>query len=73
MMHIFIFLVEGGMDFRAMLMKRKKPAKKVVVVSSKSFAKVALTANDYFLDNLIIFFSADKNLNRYFVQKKRQL
>ena len=49
MMHIFIFLVEGGMDFRAMLMKRKKPAKKVVVVSSKSFAKVALTANDYFL------------------------
>ena len=61
------------MDFRAMLMKRKKPAKKVVVVSSKSFAKVALTANDYFLDNLIIFFSADKNLNRYFVQKKRQL
>jgi len=24
--------VEGGMDFRAMLMKRKKPAKKVVVV-----------------------------------------
>lgn len=29
-----LFAVEGGMDFRAMLMKRKKPAKKVVVVSS---------------------------------------
>lgn len=28
-----LFSVEGGMDFRAMLMKRKKPAKKVVVVS----------------------------------------
>ena len=26
--------VAGGMDFRAMLMRKKKPAKKVVVVSS---------------------------------------
>ena len=25
--------VAGGMDFRAMLMRKKKPAKKVVVVS----------------------------------------
>ena len=31
------FTVEGGMDFRAMLMKRKKPAKKVVVVRISSF------------------------------------
>ena len=31
--------VEGGMDFRAMLMKRKKPAKKVVVVSSSCVVK----------------------------------
>ena len=27
------FPVAGGMDFRAMLMRKKKPAKKVVVVS----------------------------------------
>ena len=27
-------LVAGGMDFRAMLMRKKKPAKKVVVVSA---------------------------------------
>ena len=26
------YLVAGGMDFRAMLMRKKKPAKKVVVV-----------------------------------------
>jgi hypothetical protein len=26
--------VAGGMDFRAMLMRKKKPAKKVVVVST---------------------------------------
>ena len=30
--HLLFLLVEGGMDFRAMLMKRKKPQKKVVVV-----------------------------------------
>jgi len=30
-----LLAVEGGMDFRAMLMKRKKPAKKVVVVSAR--------------------------------------
>jgi hypothetical protein len=30
---MFLLAVEGGMDFRAMLMRRKKPAKKVVVVS----------------------------------------
>ena len=30
--HFLFLLVEGGMDFRAMLMKRKKPQKKVVVV-----------------------------------------
>ena len=29
----FASLVAGGMDFRAMLMRKKKPAKKVVVVS----------------------------------------
>ena len=28
-------LVAGGMDFRAMLMRKKKPAKKVVVVSNR--------------------------------------
>ena len=33
----FPFAVEGGMDFRAMLMKRKKPAKKVVVVRRLNF------------------------------------
>ena len=29
--------VAGGMDFRAMLMRKKKPAKKVVVVSTLYF------------------------------------
>ena len=29
-----MILVAGGMDFRAMLMRKKKPAKKVVVVST---------------------------------------
>ena len=29
--------VAGGMDFRAMLMRKKKPAKKVVVVSGNIF------------------------------------
>ena len=37
-MHLLSFIklfpsVAGGMDFRAMLMRKKKPAKKVVVVS----------------------------------------
>ncbi len=32
-MNSMLVAVEGGMDFRAMLMKRKKPQKKVVVVS----------------------------------------
>jgi len=32
--------VEGGMDFRAMLMRRKKPAKKVVVVSLINWDKI---------------------------------
>ena len=36
--------VEGGMDFRAMLMKRKKPAKKVVVVSIRHVMFVLVEA-----------------------------
>ena len=34
--HLFSLYVTvaGGMDFRAMLMRKKKPAKKVVVVST---------------------------------------
>ena len=34
--HLFSLYVTvaGGMDFRAMLMRKKKPAKKVVVVSN---------------------------------------
>ena len=37
--HLFSLYVTvaGGMDFRAMLMRKKKPAKKVVVVSEKNF------------------------------------
>ena len=40
--------VAGGMDFRAMLMRKKKPAKKVVVVSHTlmkiSYFKIELLA-----------------------------
>ena len=37
--HLFSLYVTvaGGMDFRAMLMRKKKPAKKVVVVSDNIF------------------------------------
>ena len=37
--HLFSLYVTvaGGMDFRAMLMRKKKPAKKVVVVSDTIF------------------------------------
>ena len=38
-----LFSVEGGMDFRAMLMKRKKPAKKVVVVSVNELSPTKLS------------------------------
>ena len=38
-----IHLVEGGMDFRAMLMKKKKPQKKVVVVRMHFLAYILPT------------------------------
>ena len=38
--------VEGGMDFRAMLMKRKKPAKKVVVVSIRHVMLIRTRRSD---------------------------
>ncbi len=44
--YIWHFSVAGGMDFRAMLMRKKKPAKKVVVVSTHAHILPLLSSHE---------------------------
>ena len=53
-------LVAGGMDFRAMLMRKKKPAKKVVVVSNRKDNLINV------INSLVLIFHKIVLISKYF-------
>ena len=60
---VIAFAVEGGMDFRAMLMKRKKPAKKVVVVRIM-FVSIISQVSQQVLDSYLAKWFSKSSLSK---------